>query len=532
MERASVRTMQFFVPLDHEREPSLQAIEVHTSFHIPSFQIVGLPSQEVSEGRERVRSAVLASGLSFPKRRVTINLSPAHLRKRGTALDLGIALSILLDAHPELKTTQQICVLGELGLDGSVKSTGRITRALYAAFLHRSDELWIAESDYWNAVRAHALISQCSIFSGPGPILRSFVSLQNAWSAIRSPHQQTPVLRIIDDFKSRESEGSKKETASPPQSLLQLPPTLEKVIGLALAGRHHLLLAGPHGIGKSKALEWLEALAPAASAKTQLDRQLLWELGHSVNGASQCGPPAIRRVSPNARPAALVGRVRGNEVLPGEFSLAHGDWLIADEIAEWHRDCREALREPLEGQTITLTRANLGSVVLPADFRLMATANLCPCGKDLNRCTCPTSQRLAYRRRLSGPILDRIDLLWLKQSGWKDLLPADSKKSPQTPLETLREKIEVTQARLRSEWGNLPGNLSPFSIEEITKAIPSSVSQPTLSLAQSLRSRHKLVRLALTLSAWEGRSVPRFGHFSEAWLYRPEAFWNGFSEPI
>ena len=206
--------------------------------------------------------------------------------------------------------------------------------------------------------------------------------------------------------------------------LLPLSPSLKRAVSVAALGQHHLLLIGAKGVGKSHAMEWLIQLQPECSDALKIHRALLSELVQSDSSLSSHVP--IRRVSPNVRPSALIGSATSSWIRPGEFSLAHGGLLIADEFPEWPRDSREALREPLERGQITLTRAK-GTVEFPARFSLAANGNFCPCGgwppdhpvpiefqnsgRKLPRCTCSHRSRNDYRARLSGPILDRMDMV-------------------------------------------------------------------------------------------------------------------------
>jgi magnesium chelatase family protein len=291
--------------------------------------------------------------------------------------------------------------------------------------------------------------------------------------------------------------------------VLQLPlsPKLERTLGIAVAGHHHIVLVGPRGSGKTRAIERLASLLPEDTPLSRLQRLLLEELRDPFARAEST-PCAIRRVSTFVKPAALTGGFGSDGVVPGEFSLAHGGLLIADEFLEWPRDSREALREPLEAGVITLTRAK-GSTRLPAGFLLAATSNPCPCGLKL--CRCPKNTRDNYWRRLSGPIRDRIDI---------GVHVENASTGAVTPFSASQDKIRLFQKRARELWGYQPGRIPAETIEVLIKTNPSWQDKKALKSADSLRSRHKTVRLALSLGLWDGADTPTDYHFYEAELYR------------
>jgi magnesium chelatase family protein len=515
--------MKVYAPLNTEPVPKIQEVEIATLFQLPSFQIIGLPSPEVAEAKERIRSAIGASGLEFPKKKVILNLSPASVRKRGTGLDLAMALSVLsLNSSASL----EVAAWGELGLDGAVKPCGQLTRTLYAIWEHKIPYLFISSSEYEAAVEAKRLIQLSEEFSTPCPVLIPVDSLNEAWNLISTGE--------LDKVGARTSVKQVRETAidAPFASLLPISPALERMLCVAATGSHHFLLLGPRGVGKSHLLEWFMALQPPSTARDQLSNCLLSELSafnasvRTGNGVQGC---PVRRISSQVRPAALVGGATASTIRPGEFSLAHGGVLIADELPEWPSDSREILREPLERGKVTLTRT-LGSFELPARFLLAANGNLCPCGgwthsfpisnnKAISRCKCPESSRKAYLARLSGPILDRIDLVALVSS-----FDQNQRLSVPSPERMNHQKLRILKCRKRLNqlWGELPAHLSGSELETILQGHKDWSSYLDSLALNSLRSRHKVVRIALSLSVWDELEEPSLGHFVEASCYRPE----------
>ncbi len=530
--KIKTRTVKIAAPLNSDSTPSLQWIETASSLQIPSFHIVGLPSQEVSESRERVKAAIESSGLEFPRRRVVINLSPANIKKQGTSLDLGIALSVLIASFSSSSQEPHLMVAsGELGLDGTVKNTGQITRTLYATLHSGIEFLFLPTDEVENARQAIELIRKSgeNFFIKP-PLLIPVSTLSEAWK-ILVEFQSGKSIQIQKKIPNHQKE--QEITTQPTYSLLPLTPSLERVLGIVTAGDHHLFILGPRGTGKSHALEWLIALQQPPHPKIKLQQILLAELNlHKQEKTSLLDAPIRRRVGVQARPAALIGNASSTQIRPGEFSLAHGGLLIADELPEWARDSREALREPLERGLITLTRTH-GSFEMPAQFTLVANGNYCPCGgwpselpiskeelktKKISLCNCSFKIKKQYLSKLSGPILDRIDLV-LKLSG---IPHGETQPLTNDSILKLKSKILETRHRLIKKWGAVSGQLSATALEEIFISFPVLHSEKVILETTSYRSRHKILKIALTLAAWDGQDFPSSSHLREAAYYRPE----------
>lgn len=534
----------FGAPLHREVIPTLQWVEVASSFQIPSFQIIGLPSPEVAEARDRIRSAVEAMGEEFPKRRVVLNLSPASVRKRGTGLDLAMALAILaskvsIDLRTSLKCDQAVRIVawGELGLNGRVKPIGQITRTLFASWQAQADFLIISQEDYSEAIEALIGIRESKECSGHPPILVPVEDLREAWDLISSKS----ILKI--EQPELPERGESHATHFDCSSLLPLSSALERIVGTSALGAHHLLLLGPKGTGKSHALDWLVALQQQVSPDLRLKTALLEELRNfqsaGVKSSSQKSHFPVRRIGPQVKAPALVGGVTAAGVHVGEFSLADGGILIADELPEWSRDSREALREPMERGTVSLNRIH-GSIEMPARFVLAANGNLCPCGglpagvsKSSSiegnsgefvpsACICPERIRKNYLMRLSGPVLDRIDLFFLnvefprKSSG-----PTSGSYSA---YERMREKLNRSGELNRVRWGGPAGLITSQHLEELLNNNPKWRQEVDRIPVSSLRRRHKLLRVALSLSVWDEVDQPTSAHFFEASCYRHENY--------
>lgn len=512
-------------PLHREILPTLQWVEVSTTFQIPSFQIIGLPSPEVAEARDRIRAAVEAIGEEFPKRRVILNLSPASVRKRGTGSDLAMALAVLA-SQTNLDLPLRVVAWGELGLDGRVKPLGQITRTVYACWREQVHVLIFSREEYSIALESLARVMQSQEFSGKPPVLVPVSDLKEAWDLLKS---KRILEKINPEVFPHENPFSNVSDAS---SLLPMPPALERVVGVAALGSHHLLLLGPKGTGKSHALEWLIALKEGVAPDHQLKIRLLEELRDFQGGTipSRISRFPVRRVGPQVKAGALVGSVTAAGVQVGEFTLADGGLLIADELPEWSRDSREALREPLERGSVSLNRVH-GSVELPAQFILAANGNLRPCGgipASLRRfpqegdqiegwapsvCHCPERIRKSYLRRLSGPVLDRVDLFFMNYGS-----PKEGEKNLSLLNDQVAKGVELSRVR----WGAPAGLLSGAQLEALLFEHLTWKKELDRIAVTSLRGRHKILRVALSLALWDGADEPSSAHFYEASCYRPE----------
>jgi magnesium chelatase family protein len=489
--------MKIAAPLTTATEPALQWIEVAIFFQIPNFHIIGLPGPEISEARERVRAAILSSGFEFPKRKIIVNLSPASVKKQGTGIDLAIALGILAKASKKKISQHKIVAWGELGLDGTIKPAGQISRVLYSAWKHQTEMLLVSEDEYEEAHEKLQWMIQNVVFNSPPPKIVGSRWLSSLWNQI----ERNAFITKLPVQKSSQTESEQMSA-----HLLPLNPAIERLILASAAGNLHVLLLGPKGSGKTSALEWLSHLLPSPSANLKTEQML-------IQNKQTFTQSIVRRVSPQIKPAALIGSVsRSGKVIAGECTLAHGGILIADEFPEWPRDSKEALREPLERGLVTINRID-GQFELPARFILAITGNQCPCGGSPNICNCTIRAKLQYQKKLSGPILDRLDLISVTKA---------VKREEPVCLQELKTIVHKAREKLIETWGNPPGLLDSQVLENIIQSdstIAGFLGQLTL---ESLRARHKILRIALTLAAIDGKTTPEEIHFLEAASFHPE----------
>src|SRR5438270_11106729 len=377
-------------------EGALVEVEIDLSNGLQAFTIVGLPDAAVNESRERVRAAIKNSGCLFPFKRITVNLAPADLRKEGPAYDLPIAIGILM-ASGQINLDEQVSeylYLGELSLDGGVRHTNGILPMVALAREKHVKAVFVPAADAMEA----ALVQGVTIY--PVETLGHLVAHLNGERAIE-PYIDDP--RILDNAET--------DVYAQDMAAVRGQEHVKRALEVASSGGHNVLMSGPPGAGKTLPARTVPSILPRMSIEEALDVTKIY----SVSGMLPPEVPLIlqrpfRSPHHTTSHAGLVGG--GRIPRPGEISLAHRGVLFLDELPEFGHTVLEVLRQPLEDKLVTISRAQ-GTITYPANFMLVAAMNPCPCGffnDPVRECTCSTTAIARYQKRISDPLLDRIDI--------------------------------------------------------------------------------------------------------------------------
>ena len=480
-------------------------VQCALSAGLPSFSIVGLPDKAVSEARERVRAALSALKIALPSRRITINLSPADLLKAGAHFDLPIALSLLaaLEIVPPDKVENTIA-LGELSLDGTlVPITGALPAALAAAAEKRS--LLCPEG----CGREAAWVGDTDVFAAPD-LARATAHLTGA-----SPLQPAAPGEVLAEENCRDLRDVKGQERA------------KRALEIAAAGRHHMLMTGPPGAGKSMLAARLPGLLPPLSPEQALETSVIHSLAGQIRDGGISRRPPFRQPHHTASMAAIVGGGRG--AMPGEISLAHNGVLFMDEFPEFSRAVRETLRQPVETGEVTISRAN-AHVRYPCRFLLVAAANPCRCGhlSDPSRaCNRAPLCSEDYMGRISGPLMDRFDLrIELPPVSIRDL-DLRQEGEGESSAEVAARVLQAHEMQ-RRRFAGKPGLFTNADAEgsilgEIARPDEEGramLSRAAESFGLSARGYHRILRVARTIADLEGSEQVRHPHLAEALSYR------------
>ena len=475
-------------------------IEAHLTGGLPALAIVGLPETAVREARDRVRSALLNSGFEFPARRVTINLAPADLPKEGGRFDLGIALAILA-ASGQLPTG---CLdgyefIGELGLGGELRPVrGVLPVALQAQragarlVLPQANAAEAALAPDLTAFGAQHLLAVCGHLTGNAPLA----------AAQREPQTDGAGVPDLADVRGQ--------------------PAARRALEIAAAGGHSLLMLGPPGAGKTMLATRLPGILPPLTQQEALETAAVQSISVGGFDVRTWGQRPVRAPHHTASAAALAGG--GTTPRPGEISLAHHGVLFLDELPEFDRQVLEVLREPLESGHISIARAAL-KAEFPARFQLVAAMNPCPCGylgDAAGRCRCTPEQVRRYRGRLSGPLLDRIDLHVELPPVAHELLLAQEHTGAE-PSAAVRERVQAAQQRQLARSGCLNARLDPSGLRRharLTEPQQQFLARAIGTLGLSARATHRVLRIARTCADLAGSDALDMPHLAEALQYR------------